>query len=67
MIGVFHADDVYAPEMVEREVAWLQAHPDAGAVFCSDVFVDAMDKSSVGWCCPPEIAGGAGRWTTPTC
>lgn len=41
LIGVFHADDVYLPEMVAREVAWLEAHPEAGAVFCLDVFVDA--------------------------
>ena len=27
--------------MIERELAWLQAHPAAGAVFCSDVFIDA--------------------------
>ena len=27
LIGVFHADDVYLPGMVEREVNWLVAHP----------------------------------------
>jgi glycosyltransferase involved in cell wall biosynthesis len=39
-VGVFHADDVYLPEMVEREVAWLLEHPGSGAVFTSAVFVD---------------------------
>lgn len=58
MIGVFHADDVYTPKLVEREVAWLQAHPTAGAVFCSDVFID-VDGHEVGrLVLPPEIAGG---------
>jgi glycosyltransferase involved in cell wall biosynthesis len=39
-VGVFHADDVYLPEMVEREVAWLREHPGSGAVFTSAVFID---------------------------
>jgi hypothetical protein len=38
-VGVFHADDVYLPEMVEREVGWLLAHPDAGAVYCAVIFM----------------------------
>src|SRR5262249_33157964 len=38
-VGVFHADDVYLPEMVEREVGWLLPHPDAGAVYCAVIFM----------------------------
>ena len=41
LIAIYHADDVYEPEIVAREVAFLTDHPDAGAVFCLDVFVDA--------------------------
>ena len=41
LVGVFHADDIYLPELVEREVDWLLAHAHAGAVFCSDIFVGA--------------------------
>ena len=58
LIGVFHADDVYAPEMIEREVAWLQAHPSAGAVFCSDIFVDEAGREFGRLVLPPEVAGG---------
>lgn len=58
LIGVFHADDVYAPEMLAREVAWLEAHPTAGAVFCSDVFVNAEGREIGRLVLPPEITGG---------
>ncbi len=56
-VGVFHADDVYLPEMVEREVAWLLAHPAAAAVFCSDVFVDRDGRDVGRLQLPPELAG----------
>jgi glycosyltransferase involved in cell wall biosynthesis len=57
VIGVFHADDVYFPEMVEREVGWLEEHPEAGAVFCSDVFVDGGGVKLGGLSLPPEVPG----------
>ena len=41
LLAVYHADDVYHPEIVEREVAFLRAHPEAGAVFTQAVLVDA--------------------------
>src|SRR2546425_109895 len=31
LVAVFHADDVYLPELVEREVEWLERHPEARA------------------------------------
>jgi GT2 family glycosyltransferase len=43
-VGVFHADDVYLPEMVEREVAWMRDHPRSGAVFTSAIFVDGEGR-----------------------
>ena len=58
LIGVFHADDFYTPELIEREVAWLQAHPTAGAVFCSDVFIDAGGREFGRLVLPAEIRGG---------
>ena len=57
LVGVFHADDVYLPEMVEREVAWLERHPEAGAVFCSDVFVDGEGRELGRLSLPPEVRG----------
>lgn len=57
VIGVFHADDVYLPEMLEREVDWLDRYPQAGAVFCSDVFVDACGREVGRLELPLEIRG----------
>ena len=57
LIGIFHADDVYLPEMLEREVEWLQRHPEAAAVFCSDVFIDAEGRRLERLELPPPIRG----------
>lgn len=43
-IAIYHADDVYTPGIVEREVEFLRTHPEAGAVFCLDVLVDAENR-----------------------
>ncbi|MFA7438305.1 glycosyltransferase family 2 protein [Castellaniella sp.] len=32
-IAMHHSDDAWAPEKLERQVAWLDAHPDVAAVF----------------------------------
>jgi glycosyltransferase involved in cell wall biosynthesis len=56
-VGVFHADDVYLPEMVEREVEWLAAHPGSGAVFTSAVFVDADGREFGRKNLPLEVRG----------
>jgi glycosyltransferase involved in cell wall biosynthesis len=58
LIGVFHADDVYLPHMVEREVAWLDEYPEAGAAFCADVFVDADGREFGRLELPGEVRGG---------
>src|SRR2546426_2388988 len=57
LVGVFHADDVYLPELVEREVDWLERHPQAGAVFCSDVFIDGEGHELGRLELPPEVRG----------
>ena len=57
-VAVYHGDDVYLPEIVEREVAFLEAHPEAGAVFASDVFVDADGRELGRLSLPPELRGG---------
>lgn len=59
LVGVFHADDVYLPEMLEREVHWLEQHQEAGAVFCSDVFIDARGDE-FGRLELPQAVAGAG-------
>lgn len=35
-VAVYHADDIYEPDIVEREVRFLEDHPQAGAVFALD-------------------------------
>ncbi len=39
-IGVFHADDVYLPTIVEKQVEFLDGNPDIAAVFAQDIFTD---------------------------
>lgn len=57
-IAVYHADDVYQPHIVEREVAFLERHPEAGAVFCQDVFIDPSGDELGRLQLPPEVRGG---------
>jgi glycosyltransferase involved in cell wall biosynthesis len=57
-IAAYHADDIYEPNIVEREVAFLQDHPEAGAVFCLDVFVDAEGEEYGRLEVPAEVRGG---------
>ena len=40
-IAVYHADDVYEPSIVQKEVEFFENHPEVGAVFCQDIFIDA--------------------------
>ena len=56
-IAVYHTDDVYEPAIVEKELAYLQAHPDAGAVFCLDHFMDYEGNVYGGLTMPPEFVG----------
>ncbi len=38
--GIFHADDLYEPDMVAKQVCFLEAHPEAGAVFTEASLID---------------------------
>lgn len=42
--AIYHADDVYEPHMVERQVTFLEANPDAGAVFTEASLIDDNGK-----------------------
>jgi glycosyltransferase involved in cell wall biosynthesis len=57
-VAVYHGDDVYDPRIVEREVGFLEAHPQAGAVFCLDIFIDADGHEYGRLQIPPELGGG---------
>lgn len=38
--AIFHADDVYEPDIVAKQVAFLESHPKAGAVFTEATLID---------------------------
>jgi len=38
--AIFHADDIYEPDMVTKQVAFLEANPEAGAVFTEASTID---------------------------
>lgn len=42
--AIFHADDLYEPQMVERQVAFLESHAEAGAVFTEASLIDEAGK-----------------------
>lgn len=57
-IAVYHADDIYSPEIVEREVAFLRKYPEAGAVFAMEIFIDAEGRENGRLRLAPEIPVG---------
>jgi len=54
-VAVFHADDVYDPDIVAREVEFLGRHPEVGAVFCLDRFIDATGREYGRLTLPSEL------------
>lgn len=57
LIATYHADDIYLPTIVEAQVAYLERHPEVGAVFCSDIFVDADGVEYGRIVLPPPVRG----------
>jgi GT2 family glycosyltransferase len=39
-VAVYHTDDIYGTDIVAKEAAYLEDHPEAGAVFCLSRFMD---------------------------
>lgn len=42
--AIFHADDLYGTDMVAKQVAFLESHPEAGAVFTEADMIDEYSK-----------------------
>ncbi len=42
--AIFHSDDIYEPDMVAKQVAFLEANPEAGAVFTAATTIDDQGK-----------------------
>lgn len=57
LLAVYHSDDIYEPDIVEKEVAYLQSHPQVGSVFCLDHFMDEAGRIYGGLDLPRELAG----------
>lgn len=43
-IAILDSDDYWAPDKLERQVAYLEAHPDIGLVYCNGYHVDAEGR-----------------------
>lgn len=56
-IAIYHADDVYAPTMVEREVEFLERYPEAGAAFSNMTFIGPTSQEFGRLELPPEVKG----------
>ncbi|MDQ6678811.1 MAG: glycosyltransferase [Acidobacteriota bacterium] len=56
-IAVYHADDIYHPAIIEREVAYLEQHPNVGVVFCMDRFIDGSGRVKGELRLPAEVSG----------
>ena len=60
--AIFHADDIYEPEMVAKQVAFLEANPEAGAVFAEATTIDEMGNVIGNICLPKDIASPDGLY-----
>ena len=54
--AIFHSDDIYTPAMVAEQVGFLEAHPQAGAVFTMAESIDTEGKTGRTYELPPELA-----------
>lgn len=58
--AIYHADDVYEPDMVGKEVAFLEANPEAGAVFTEANLINEMGEKFGVLKMPKEISNSSG-------
>ncbi|MCX7747176.1 MAG: glycosyltransferase [Clostridia bacterium] len=63
LTAIYHSDDIYEPQIVEKEVRFLQEHSDAGAVFTMRRMIDENDKD-LGIAPLPEMFAGEHGWNT---
>jgi len=57
-IAIYHADDIYDARIIEREVDFLERHPEAGAIFCQAIFIDPGRNERGRLEIPQEVRGG---------
>lgn len=56
--AIYHADDIYEPEMVAAQVAFLEQYPQAGAVFTEALLIDEHDLPIGAIRQPKNLAAG---------
>lgn len=56
-LALFHSDDIYDPNFVEKEIACFNKHPEIGAVFTSAIFIDENDNCFGEHKLPSQING----------
>lgn len=44
LIALYHADDIYNPDIVEEQVSFFNEHPEVGVVFTEATKIDQRDK-----------------------
>jgi glycosyltransferase involved in cell wall biosynthesis len=54
--AIYHADDIYEPDMVASQVTFLESHPDAGAAFTQALLIDEADHTIGAIRQPRELA-----------
>lgn len=64
--AIFHADDLYEPDMIAKQVAFLETHPEAGAVFTEASLIDENGKQIGGIRLPRDIASPGGLYDFET-
>ena len=66
-IALYHADDLYTPTMVRRQVEFLQAHPEVSSVFTMTQMIDEHDRLiRMGSTRLPDELRGRGYFDFPT-
>ena len=57
-MAIFHADDVYLPQMVSRQIETFNKFPQVGGVFAQGNIINENDVIIGKFRLPPKIEGG---------
>lgn len=60
--AIFHADDLYEPDMVAKQVSFLESHPGAGAVFTEASLIDETGQKFGEIRIPKDIPSESGQY-----
>jgi glycosyltransferase involved in cell wall biosynthesis len=57
-LAIFHADDVYLPDMISRQIETFLKYPSVGGVFTQGNIINENDEIIGEFRLPPDIKGG---------